>query len=286
VSSQSVAIVTGANSGIGFETTVGMARAGYHVVMACRNKQKADEAMAKVAKRVQGASLEVMLVDLGRFETVWAFADEYRMKHDRLDVLSNNAGILLYSPRSNADGIELQFATNHLGHFLLTSLLIDLMPDDPATRIVSLSSVGHKGARFNLGVTDPGGYGQSKLACLMFADELDRRLRKSGRRMKSLAVHPGASDSGLFDEMPRWSYYMVKLVSPIITHSNASAAKPSLHAALSPEAVGGEYYGPTGLFEYRGKVGIAKRDPYSASEEVARELWSLSERLTGAGFDV
>ena len=202
----------------------------------------------------------------------------------------NNAGLLLNSAQTNDDGLELQLATNHLGHFLLTALLLDLMPDDPASRIVALSSVAHKSARIHFDDLACGGdglvaYGQSKLACLLFADELDRRLRAAGRRVRALAVHPGGSDSGLFDEMSRLQYFTFKALSPFIAHSNASAAKPALHAALVPDAAGGDYYGPTGIMELSGPVGRAKRDPITEDREIARRLWELSEELTGHAFN-
>lgn len=283
------AVVTGANDGIGFETAVGMAGAGWHVVMACRSQAKGEAAKVTIRRRVPAAALDVMLVDLGDFASVRAFARDFRASHSRLDVLINNAGILLYSEKTNGDGIELQFATNHLGHFLLTALLIDLMPDDEASRVVALSSVAHKGARIHFEDLTCGGdglaaYGQSKLACLVFADELNRRLRASGRKLKSLGVHPGGSGSGLFEEMGRLQYFALKALSPLFTHSNASAAEPALHAALAEGVAGGDYFGPTGMMEMRGPVGPAKRDPITRDEDVAKRLWELSEQLTGQEF--
>ena len=285
-----IAIVTGANSGIGFDTAAGMAQAGYHVVMACRSGKKAERAKASIMKRLPKASLDIMLIDLGDFASVRAFADDVRTRFGRLDVLINNAGILLYSTRTNADNVELQFATNHLGHFLLTALLIDLVPDDPASRIVALSSIAHKNAGIHFRDLTCGGdglkaYGQSKLACLLFADELDRLLRAAGRRIKALAVHPGGSDSGLFDEMSGLQYYTLKALSPVLLHSNAEAARPSLHAALSEDVDGGDYYGPTGLMELRGTVGVARRNPVTGNRDITRRLWTLSEELTGQTFN-
>ena len=191
-----IAIVTGANNGIGFETTVGMADAGFHVIMACRGQTKADAAKADVLARVPSASLDIVLLDLSDLTSVRAFAETIRARYSQLDVLINNAGILLYSAQTSATGVELQFATNHLGHFLLTALLIDMIPDDPTSRIVSLSSIAHKGASIHfddLTCGQDGGvaYGQSKLACLLFRDELDRRLKAAGKAMKALSVHPG-----------------------------------------------------------------------------------------------
>ena len=287
--SQKIAVVTGANNGIGFETAAGMAEAGWHVVMACRSRDKAEEAQAKIVKRLPAAMLDVMIVDLSDFTSVRTFARDFRTRYSRLDVLINNAGLLLYSAQTNGDGIEMQFATNHLGHFLLTALLIDLMPDDEASRIIALSSVAHKGARIHFDDLTCGGdggvaYGQSKLACLIFADELNRRLQAAGRKLKALAVHPGGSDSGLFDEMSRLQYVALKMLSPLFTHSNASAAKPALHAAMSENIAGGDYYGPTGMMEMRGRVGPAKRDPITRDKDVAKRLWALSEELTGQTF--
>ncbi len=284
-----IAIVTGANHGIGFETALGMARAGYHVIMACRNRMKAESARAAIAERLPSASLGVMEIDLGDFASVRAFARDYRAASSYLDVLINNAGILLYTAQTNGDGIEQQFATNHLGHFLLTALLFDLFPDDPSSRIVHLSSLAHKNARIHFDDLTCGGnggeaYGQSKLACLMFGEELHRRLRAAGLKTRSIPVHPGGSDSGLFDEMSRAQYYFFKILSPFILHSNASAAKPSLFAALDPAAEGGQYYGPKGYQEFRGKVGKANRDPSTQDLDSATRLWDLSEELTGQTF--
>ena len=286
---QKVAIVTGANNGIGFETTAGVAEAGYEVVMACRSQEKAETAKARILTRHPDARLVVMVVDLGDFHSVRRFAEAFRARYDHLDVLINNAGILLYSSKRNGDDIELQFATNHLGHFLLTALLFDMMPDDPASRIIALSSVAHKNARIHFDDLSCSGdgltaYGQSKLACLMFADELNRRLKAAGRNITALAVHPGGSGSGLFDDMSRVQYYILKTLSPFFTHSNASAAKPTLKAALDAGVGGGDYYGPIGMMEMRGPVGRAKRSDYSNDQTAAARLWSLSEELTGQTF--
>lgn len=286
-----VAIVTGANHGIGFETTISMAKYGFKVIMACRSLDKAEKAKSEILQNHPLADLEVMQLDLSDLSSVTAFCDRFKKDHPRLDVLINNAGVLIYSGKKNKVGTELQFATNHLGHFLLTNLLLDIMPDDSSSRIVALSSLAHQNAEIHFDdlncekATDPdAAYGQSKLANLMFADELNRRLKKSGKNLVALAVHPGGSDSGLFDEMSKVKYYTFKILSPFILHSNASAAKPSLFAALSTEVKGGEYFGPQGFNEFRGKVGVAKRSEYSKREDVATRLWKLSEEMTGQPF--
>ncbi len=289
--SRRIAIVTGANNGIGFETTVGMAKAGFHVVMACRSQEKAEAAKAEVATRVPSASLDIIALDLSDLSSVRAFAKAFRDRYAKLDVLINNAGILLYSARTNAEGVDLQFATNHLGHFLLNALLIDLIPNEPASRIVSLSSIAHKGASIHFDDLtcgqDPGlAYGQSKLACLLFGDELDRRLRAYGRVLKSLTVHPGGSDSGLFQDLDDASREAMKAQVEQLLHSNEDAAKPSLFAALSEEVEGGDYYGPTGPEEMSGATGVATRNPICDDHDVAKRLWLLSEEMTGQTFAV
>ena len=286
-----IAIVTGANNGIGFETTLAMAKHGFKVIMACRSLTKAEKAKADILQKLPDADLGILRLDLSDLDSVKAFARQFKDQYSHLDVLINNAGVLIYSGKKNNDGVELQFATNHLGHFLLTNLLLDLIPDHSDSRIVALSSLAHKEARIHFDdlncekteVVDAA-YGQSKLANLMFADELNRRLKKSGKKIMALAVHPGGSDSGLFDEMSKVMYYTFKILSPFILHSNASAAKPSLFAALSPEVKGGEYFGPQGFKEFRGKVGFAKRSEYSKREDVATDLWKVSEEMTGQPF--
>jgi NAD(P)-dependent dehydrogenase (short-subunit alcohol dehydrogenase family) len=286
-----IAMVTGANSGVGFETAIGLAKAGLSVVMACRNGVKAEAAKKAIAQRLPSAELEVMELDLSRAASVRAFAATFLERHDHLNVLVNNAGVLDYSGRKNDAGIELQLATNHLGHFLLTSLLIDRMPDESSSRVVSLSSIAHKQGMIALEdincehQTDKGfAYAQSKLACLMFSSELQRRLELAGRNLLSVCAHPGGTDSGLFDDMSRLQYYALKLVGPLITHSNDNAAKPSLHAALSTEVRGGDYFGPQGFKDLKGPVGHAARTKYSEDADVAAKLWALSEELLDEPF--
>ena len=286
-----IAIITGANNGIGYETTLAMANHGFKVIMACRSLAKAEKAKSDILEKLPNADLDILELDLSDLESVKAFAKNFKNNYSKLDVLINNAGILVYSGKKNKEGVELQFATNHLGHFLLTSLLLELIPDNSTSRVVTLSSLAHKEAKIHFDdlncekTDDPDApYGQSKLANLMFADELDRRLKKSDKKIVALAVHPGGSDSGLFDEMSKVKYYTFKILSPFILNSPASAAKPSLFAALSSDVQGGEYFGPQGFNEFKGKVGVAKRSDYSKREDVATKLWQLSEEMTGQSF--
>ena len=286
-----VAIVTGANNGVGFETASGLAKVGCKVVMACRSLDRAEEARNRILSRIPEADLDIILLDLSDQNSVTELAEGFAEKFSVLNILINNAGVLDYSRRKNEEGLELQFATNHLGHFLLTSLLIDLMPDDSSSRVVSLSSIAHKQGKIDFEdincerQTDKAyAYAQSKLACLMFSDELQRRLEKGGRKILSLCAHPGGTDSGLFDDMSRVQYIVLKILSPFITHSNKSAAQPSLVAALKKEIKGGDYYGPQGFMDLKGPPGIAKRTQYSKDLSIASELWEVSLKMTNASF--
>lgn len=289
-----VAIVTGANSGVGFEVCVGLARKSMKVVMACRSPEKAETARRQILTHVPGSHLEILRLDLSDFESVGDFARAFREGHDRIDLLINNAGILDYSKRTNDAGVEMQFATNHLGHFLLTALLLDLFPESSASRIVSTSSNAHKKGKIffddincDKATKWDVPYCQSKLACLIFADELHRRLQSSGKKILSVCAHPGATDSGLFQNMPKVFYRAMQIfVFPFILHSNASAARPTLLAALGDTVKGGQYFGPTGFLEMKGPPGIASRTEYSKDLRVAEKLWTLSEKMTGRGFDI
>lgn len=291
---QKIAIVTGANSGVGYEVTKGLLKNGYHVVMACRNLEKANQAEQQILISLPSSSLEVMTIDLSDFDSIKKIAQEFKSKFQRLDLLVNNAGVLFNEPKKTKDNIEMQFATNHLGHFLLTSLLIGLMPDSKDSRVVSLSSLAHKKSEIYFDDINcdsqtkwDAPYAQSKLACLIFADELHRKLKSAGRNILSVSAHPGGTDSGLFEHMPQLFVSILRYTFvPIFLHSTENAAKPVLKAALDTELMGGEYLGPTGLLEMKGTPGIAKRSKYSQQEDVAARLWELSEELTGSTFNL
>lgn len=289
-----VAIVTGANSGVGYEVVKGLLKKGFLVVMACRNLEKANKAKEQILIDLPSSKLEVMTVDLSNFESIKTFAQDVKSQFQHLDILVNNAGVLFGKPQKNKANIEMQFATNHLGHFLLTSLLIELMPDSKNSRVVSLSSLAHKKSEIFFDDINCDSqskwdtpYAQSKLACLMFADELQRKLNQAGKKIISVSAHPGGTDSGLFDHMSPILISVLRYTFvPIFLHSNENAAKPILKAALDSEVNGGDYFGPTGLFEMKGPPGIAKRTKYSQREDIARRLWSLSEELIGSAFKV
>src|SRR5919112_5296047 len=246
------AIVTGANSGLGLVTARELARAGAAVVMACRNLDKGHAAVEQVRAAVPGAQLQLEELDLASLASVRAFAERYRATHDGLDLLINNAGVMAPPRRRTADGFELQFGTNHLGHFLLTMLLLDLMEGREDARVVTLSRTAHTMGR--VAFDNLGGdrryfrwraYGQSKLANLMFALELDRRLRAAGSTIKSLAAHPGYAATNLqFAGPPAVDAAVMKLGNAVIAQDDEMGALPTLYAATEPGLDSGTFCGP------------------------------------------
>ena len=236
-------VITGANAGLGFHNAKDLAKAGATVVMACRSAERADAARARILDLTPDADVRIELVDMSSLASVRSFAEAFRAEHDTLDVLINNAGIMGTPYRLTEDGFEGQMAANYWGHFLLTSLLFDLLPDDPASRVVTLSSIAHINGRIRWDDLnweadyDPRrAYAQTKLACLMFALELDRRLRDDGRSVRSVASHPGVSLTELAKTIPSWQIGLLKYtVGPFVTHPPDKASLPTLVAALDPD---------------------------------------------------
>ena len=289
-----LAVITGANTGLGFENTRYFARTGIKVVMACRSEARALDAKARIEAEIEGADLEFMQVDLSDLSSVRKFAAAFRNQHDTLDLLINNAGIMWTPFEKSVDGFEGQMAANYFGHYLLTSLLLDLIPDTPESRVVSLSSVAHtqglKRIRFEDMHWDKGyhkhqAYAQTKLACLMFALELQRRLQLAGRKTLSVAAHPGVSETELARTLKPWQSAMMRYtIAPLISHEPPQAAIPQVMAALDPDVKGGEYLGPQGLGETRGGPGRAKVKPWARDAEANRRLWEVSQQLTEADW--
>lgn len=287
-----IMIVTGANTGLGFETTKALAQNGAKVIMACRNMLKAKEARGQILKEIPDALLEVMELDLSKLESVRQFAEAYKTKIERLDVLINNAGVMMPPYTETEDGFELQFMTNYLGHFLLTGMLLPLILKTPDARVVSLSSIAHKSGKINFddlqskkSYSASEAYGQSKLACLMFAYELQRRLERNGyHHTLSTAAHPGIATTELARHMPTFLYSILRFtIAPFITHSPAKGAQPTLLAAVG-NAQGGDYFGPTGFQEFKGKPGKVDSTPLSKDEDIAKRLWEVSEELVGLEY--
>ena len=282
-----LAVVTGANTGLGFETAQVLAARGASVVLAVRNVEKGKQAAARIAAAAPGATVTVQELDLSALGSVRAAAAELRAGHPRIDLLICNAGVMYPPKQTTRDGFELQFGTNHLGHFALTGLLLEQLLPVPGSRVVTVSSVGHRiRARINFddlqwerSYSRVRAYGQSKLANLMFTHELQRRL--SGAGTIAVAAHPGFAATELMRHTP-----MAAVVTPLFSQDAAMGALPVLRAATDPGALGGQYYGPGGFLGLRGYPELASSSRRSRDEAVQRRLWAVSEELTGVTFPV
>ncbi len=285
-----VAVVTGANSGLGMETATELARRGAHVVLAVRNTAAGEQAAQRI-----GGRTEVRELDLASLDSVRTFAAKLVVDHPAIDLLVNNAGVVLLGPRrTSADGFELQLATNLLGHFALTGLLLDNLAAAPRARVVNLSSITHKPAHldfddlmFERNYRASTAYGRSKLATTIFGVELDRRLRAAGSPILSTLAHPGLTRTNL---TPRaWEHQgrrgrLIARVGLIATQPVAQGALPQLRAATDPGVRGGQFFGPGGLWETRGRVTEAKLSREAADPAAGRRLWAVAEELTGVEY--
>lgn len=285
------ALVTGANTGLGFETTKELAAKGAEVIMACRNIHKANEAKTKIQQEIPEARLFVMEIDLASLESVRKFASQYNLAYSSLDLLINNAGVMMPPYTITKDGFELQFEANYLGHFLLTGLLMRKLEAAPAARIVSVSSLAHEWGdiyfddiNFKTKYDKRKAYGQSKLACLMFAYELDRRLRTKKSPIKSFAAHPGISNTELARYLPWLIRFLSPVLMPLFAQSAKDGAQPILRAALDLSLAGGIYLGPDGNDGYKGKPVKVESNTISKDEGIAERLWALSEQLSGISY--
>lgn len=280
-----VAIVTGGNSGIGLETVRGLAIRGGHVVLACRNEEKGRRARDEVRADYSDADIDVEPLDLADLRSVRAFADRMN-RHAAIHLLVNNAGVMVPPFGKTRDGFELQFGTNHLGHFALTGRLIDRLGATAGSRVVIVSSVAHKLGRIDFdnlnaerGYNRSRAYAASKLANLLFQFELDRRLREAGHETMVTASHPGWTATNLQANAATFRW-----LNPYFAMSPAQGALPSLFAATSPDADSGAYYGPDGLFEMRGAPTRVRTTRAARDPQVAERLWNVSEELTGVRF--
>ncbi|WP_063043149.1 SDR family NAD(P)-dependent oxidoreductase [Nocardia pseudovaccinii] len=288
-----VAVVTGANSGLGFEAARALAVHGASVVLAVRDVDKGKHAADRIAGAAPGADTTIQQLDLTSLASVRNAAEQLRSAFSTIDLLINNAGVM-YPPRqTTSDGFELQFGTNHLGHFALTGLLLDRMLPVPGSRVVTVSSVGHR-IRARIDFDDLQGersynrvaaYGQSKLANLMFTYELQRRLSSTGTTI-AVAAHPGAANTDLMRNMPTALRALMPVVAPLVTQSPAMGALSILRAATDPDVLGGQYYGPGGFLETRGYPKVVESSPQSHDTAIQQRLWTVSEKLTGVTFPV
>ena len=282
-----VAVVTGSNTGIGLETAAALARRGAHVVLACRDQAKGRSAAAGIAAGGVSGTLDAMVLDLADLESVRVFSAAFRDGFDRLDLLINNAGVMWPPASKTVDGFELQFGTNHLGHFALTARLLDRLRTTSGSRVVTVSSVSHRfgtidfddlhweSRRYNPNRS----YGQSKLANLLFAYELQRRLDRAGIETMSVAAHPGYTGT----DLQRYSG-LLRLLSPLVAMPTWRGALPTLYAATASGAEPGGYYGPDGFGELRGYPTRVGSSSESTDEAVAAKLWQVSEGLVGLEF--
>ena len=280
-----VAIVTGANTGIGFETAAALAAKGARVVLACRNPQKAEAALGRIQARTPDADLVFVDFDLASLASVEKCADVFRADHDRLDLLINNAGIMAVPLGHTVDGFELTFGCNHLGHFALTGRLVDLLQATRGARVVTVSSLTHR-----MGVMDfenlnaeksygkMAAYGQSKLANMLFHFELDRRLTAAGVPVSATAAHPGWTRTDLQRHTTAMDFF------GFLTQGPAAGALPTLRAAVDPQARGGDYFGPRGMFELAGYPKRVGTSGAAKNMDNAGRLWRISEELTGVSY--
>lgn len=291
-----VIIVTGGNSGLGYESVKAFAGKGASVVLASRREEKGREASDKISEDFPAADIKVMKLDLADLSSVESFAANFRTGYDRLDILMNNAGIMTTPYFTTRDGFEGQMGTNHLGHFALTGRLLDIIMSSPGSRIVNVSSSAHKAGKMDFdnllfekgkGYSPMKAYGRSKLANLLFTYELQRRLEEAGSDTSCLAAHPGFSSTNLVRYINKKFIY--KLLSPfmsLISQSAAMGALPQIRAAVDPDARGGEYYGPGGFGGMKGCPVRVKSNSASHNMDDARKLWELSEELTGVRYQI
>jgi NAD(P)-dependent dehydrogenase (short-subunit alcohol dehydrogenase family) len=284
-----LAVVTGANSGLGLVTARELARHGARVVLACRNRERGEAALKEVTEAASGPDPQLEDLDLADLSSVRAFAARVVAGGEGVDLLINNAGVMAPPRRRTADGFELQFGTNHLGHFALTKLLLPLMEGREDARVVTLSSTAHRMGRIAFDNLNGdrryfrwNAYGQSKLANLLFALELDRRLRASGSTVKSLAAHPGYAATNLQSAAaPLVDRLLMRLGNLVIAQNDEMGALPVLYAATAPGLEGGAYIGPDGPGEQRGYPKLVRPNRAARDEGTARRLWDVSEELTG-----
>lgn len=287
------AVITGANTGIGFEAAKVLAARGATVVLGVRDTAKGSAAAAQIVAASPGAQVRVQRLDLTSLDSIRAAADAIRADFASIDLLINNAGVMYTPKQTTADGFELQFGTNHLGHFALTGLLLDMLLPVPDSRVVTISSVGHRmqaaihfdDLNWEKSYSRVGAYGQSKLANLMFTYELQRRLSGKGKTI-AVAAHPGGSRTDLMRNSLLAFRLAYKVIGRLITQAPSEGALPTLRAATDPNVLGGQYYGPSGLGESRGAPVLVKSSAQSHDVAIQRRLWTASEELTGVKFPV
>jgi protochlorophyllide reductase len=282
-----VAVVTGANSGLGYQTALALAMAGAKVILACRDLGKAETAQASIRALAPAAEVSVLPLDLADLASVARFADSFSSQHDRLDLLINNAGLMAVDQSRTKDGFETQLGVNHLGHFALTARLLPVLLTTPGARIASMSSLGHRGGHLDIddlmferrGYNRWQAYFQSKLANLLFTAELQRRLSEAGSTAIAVAAHPGVARTNLGSQGNGITNRLTRVGMPITAPSAASGALPMLRAATGPDVLGGQFYGPRWML--LGHPALETPSSQARDDASARDLWKASAELTG-----
>lgn len=291
---EGLAVITGSTEGVGFEDALALSSAGWNVVMMGRNAQKGAESIAKIHRINPKAKVRFEQIDLADLSSIKAFAERMITSGQPIDLLINNAGVMTPPKRlETADGFELQFGTNHLGHFALTAQLLPLLRKSAGARVVTVSSVANRAGQINFDdlqsksdYTPMKAYGQAKLANLMFALELQRQSEKHGWGIISMASHPGVSRTNLLiTGAGRWSFAgIMRTFFPFLFQPSAQGALPTLYAATSPDARGGSYYGPNKMGETRGYPSVAKIPAQATDRTVSSKLWEVSQQLAKVEF--
>ncbi len=290
-------VITGANSGIGYEAALAMARKHAKVVLACRSIEKAEAAASQIGAACGDADVEAMRLDLASLASIRSFSDSFHRSHSRLDILCNNAGVMAVPYRRTTDGFELQMGTNHFGHFALTGMLLDLLMAAGGARVVTVSSGAHRfgtirfdDLNWERGYRKWPAYGQSKLANLLFCMELDQRLKNTTSRVISAACHPGWAATNLQFAGPemdgsRLVGALFSIGNRMFAQNAAMGALPTLYAAVAPDVRGNDFIGPDGIGELRGYPTRVSRSAASCDASTAARLWDVSEQLTGVRYN-
>jgi len=283
-------IVTGGNSGLGFESVKAFALKGARVILACRSVAKGEEAKKQIVKFLPAADIQVMELDLTDLKSIRNFAIKFKQNHSRLDVLLNNAGIMMVPYSLTKDGFESQLGTNHLGHFALTGLLLEVLKNSPASRVVNVSSMAHSSGEMDFsnllyengkGYSPLKAYGRSKLSNLLFTYELQRFFEKNKMNTIALAAHPGLSDTNLANHMlKKWYFRILMPIFNRMAQPASMGALPELRASVDPGAKPTEFYGPDGKRQMKGYPVVVQPKQKAFNKEDARKLWEISEKLT------
>lgn len=291
--SDRVVVVTGATSGTGYETAKVLASRGARVILACRNAMKADEAARRIQRIHRGSRVETQLLDLASLASVREAAGAIQARHDRLDLLINNAGVMVPPYGRTEDGFETQIGTNHFGHYLFTGLLLDRLRATPGSRIVTMSSSAHRighihfeDLHFEHRYRAWAAYGQSKLANLLFTYELQRRLKAAGSATLAVAAHPGWARTELQRHAGWIGWLRILGVEALLSQDALGGALPLLRAATDPAVQGGDYYGPSGFQEAKGAPVLVQSTPRSHDADLQQRLWRCSELSTGFAYAI